>query len=119
MGEALKYEIGLPVNNYGYDMELEFDFGDAFRFCSFDSQYNSFKVHEVLTTRDDIGIYPIRVIARLFKVDGEVWDFQEVYEKTFFLTVWDDPPKEEEPWFPPDPVYYEDWPEPIVRVTKR
>ena len=92
VGDALKYEIGMPVNNYGYKMELEFDFGDAFRFCSFDSQYNSFKVHEVLTTREDIGVYPIRVIARLFKIEGEIWDFKEVYEKTFLLTVWDDPP---------------------------
>lgn len=56
-------------------MELEFYLGDSFRFASFDSRYNSFKVHEVLTTRDDIGVYPIRVIARLFSIDGEIFDF--------------------------------------------
>ena len=109
----------MPVNSYGYKMELEFVFGDAFRFCSYDQVFNTFKVHEVLTTKDDIGMYPIKVIARLFKADGEIWDFQEVYEKMFTLTVWDDPEPVEEPWFPPDPVYYEEWPEPIVRVKKR
>ena len=56
-------------------MELEFDLGDAFRFTSFDSTYNTFKVHEVLTTRDDIGVYPIKVIARLFSIEGEIFDF--------------------------------------------
>ena len=79
VGEALSYDIGLPVNNYGYKMELEFVLGDAFRFSTFDSVYNSFKVHEVLTTRDDIGVYPITVIAKLFKAEGEIWDFKEVY----------------------------------------
>ena len=66
VGEALKYDIGQPVNNYGYKMELEFVLGDAFRFSSFDSLFNSFKVHEVLTKREDVGVYPIVVIAKLF-----------------------------------------------------
>ena len=100
-------------------MELEFVMGDAFRFSSFDPEYNSFKVHEVLTTRDDIGVYPILVIARLFEADGEIWNFKEVYEKEFLLTVWDDPVPEPPAWFPPNPVYYEEWAAPIVRVDKR
>ena len=56
-------------------MELEFFMGDAFRFASFDTRYNSFKVHETLVTRADVGVYPIRVIARLFSIDGEIFDF--------------------------------------------
>ena len=107
------------MNNYGFRMELEFVLGDAFRFSSFDPVYNSFKVHEVLTTRDDIGVYPIMVIARLFEADGEIWKFSEVYEKTFMLTVWDDPVPAPPQWFPPDPIYYDEWPEPIIRVDRR
>ena len=34
------------------------------------------------------------------------------------LTVYDDPLPEPPQWFPPEVVYYEDWPEPIVRVNK-
>lgn len=33
--------------------------------------------------------------------------------------MWDDPLPVEEPWFPPDPVYIEEWPEPIIRVSKK
>ena len=69
VGEALNYMIGIPVNNYGYKMELEFDFGDAFRFCSFESKFNSFKVHGLLTKKEDVGVYPIKVTARLFSID--------------------------------------------------
>ena len=67
-----------------------------------------FKVHEVLTTRDDVGFYPIKVIAKLFKTEGEIFDFQEVYEKVFMLEVWDDPPPVEPEWFPPNPVFYDE-----------
>lgn len=118
VGEALQYKIGQPVNNYGFRMELEFDMGDAFRFATFDAQFNTFKVHEVLTTNDDIGFYPIKVIARLYKIDGEIFDFSEVYEQYFMLEVYDDPPEVEPQWFPPDPIFYDEWPVPPVRVNK-
>ena len=35
------------------------------------------------------------------------------------MTVWDDPIPEPPAWFPPDPIYYDEWAEPIVRVNKR
>ena len=36
----------------------------------------------------------------------------------FYLTVWDDPEPEVEPWFPPDPIYYPEWePENYIRTN--
>ena len=60
---------------------------------------------------EDVGVYQIRVISRLYNDD-----FDETYKRTFWLTVWDDPPEEPEPWFPPDPIYYDEWEQPIMRV---
>ena len=31
--------------------------------------------------------------------------------------MWDDPIPPEEPWFPPDPILYEEWDQPILRVN--
>ena len=86
---------------------------DAFRFAVYDEDLNLFKVNGDLTTKEDVGQYEIVVSARLFKDS-----FDETYEKTFILTIWDDPPEIPEPWFPEDPIFYEQWETPIIRVNK-
>ena len=113
VGYPLIYQLGLPSNIYGYYMEVEMFLGDAFRFATFDENLNLFKVHADLTVREDIGVYPIQVKARLFSAK-----FDETYVATFMLTVWDDPLPEEEPWFPPDPISYDEWEGPIIRQER-
>lgn len=45
--------------------------------------------------------------------------FDETYKKTFLLTVWDDPEIPEKKWFPPDPIYYDEWNFPIIKGEKQ
>ena len=42
--------------------------------------------------------------------------FDKVYKRQFSLIVWDDP-KIDLPWFPTDPIYYDEWNSPIVRAN--
>ena len=85
-------------------MEVSVIMGDAFRFTTYDKDQNMFKVHSNLVLPEDVGEYPIQVEARFFNAT-----FSETYRKTFILTIWDDPPPEEEAWFPPSPIFYPEW----------
>ena len=42
--------------------------------------------------------------------------FDKVYKRQFRLIVWDDP-KVDLPWFPTNPIYYDEWNAPIVRAN--
>ena len=88
-------------------MTVEVILGDAFRFASYDTAGNIFRVAGSETRREDEGMYDIFVTAT-FKNST----YEERYEKKFKLTIWDDP-------LPPDPlpndvIYYEEWTMPIV-----
>ena len=88
--------------------------GNAFRFCSFDKETNTFYVHGNLVENEDVGTYPIQVYARFFNET-----FTETYKEEFTLTVWNIAQEIEiEGWFPSNPIYYPEWnPEHIVRVN--
>ena len=64
-----------------------------------------FKVHSNLVKPSDVGEYRIEVKATFFNNT-----FSETYNKSFILTIWDDPPPpEKEQWFPTNPILYPDW----------
>ena len=85
-------------------MEVQTDLKDAFRFSEYDSGTNTFKVHGYMVAPEDVGTYPITLIAKFFN-ETHV----ETFEDIFYLTVWDDPVIPPEPWFPPDPIEYPNW----------
>ena len=113
VGDALKYSLGLPENTAGYIMNVEVFLGDAFRFSIYDETLNLFKVHATKLKKEDVGEYRIKVTARLKNEK-----FDDFFRKTFILTVYDDPPKVEAPWFPPNPIWYDEWGKTYARVNK-
>ena len=85
-------------------MSVDVVLGDAFRFTSFDQKSNTFRVRSDLMKAEDVGDYPIQVTARFFNST-----FDETFKRTFILTVWDDVAEPVEPWFPTDPIIYQEW----------
>ena len=76
---------------------------------------NQFKILAGATHRSDIGEYQIQM--KVYFIDGT---YEQTYQGSFQLTVWDDPEEiiieGEELWFPHDPIYETDWtPTHIVR----
>ena len=76
----------------------------AFRFATYDTELNLFKVNRDLTETEDRGTYPILVKCQVNK-----GMFSRTFRFMFILTVWDDNPLLSEPamtssWFPPDPI---------------
>ena len=104
IGESLLYSPGIQLNTYGYLMDVRADLGAANRFTEFDSERNTFKVHSNLLTKSDIGIYIIKISAKFYSEN-----YEENFRGEFLLTVWDDPEKDADPWFPPDPIEYQFW----------
>ena len=85
-------------------MEVKADLGAAFEFAEYDHNKNIFKVHSKLLEPKHVGDYMIRIEARFYNAT-----YEETFKGQFFLTVWDDPPPEPEPWRPEDPIEYQVW----------
>ena len=83
-------------------MTLQVDIGSTYPFASYDEERNIYKVAAGETTREDIGIYEIIIVATFYNET-----FSEQYAESFFLTVWDDPIPP--PPFPPETIYYPNW----------
>ena len=104
VGSGLIYSLGIPQNiDSSYDTKISLFLADAFRFASYDSELNLFKVNRDLTEAEDRGTYPILVNLRVNK-----GAYGRTYRFMFILTVWDDNPIFVGPastsWFPPDPI---------------
>lgn len=103
-GDALIYEPDSRLDDYGLEMDMEVDLGDAFRFAEYDPISNQFIIHSTLVTDEDAGVYPVDVKARYFNES-----FNAEFGKTFMLTILPHEKEPPEPWFPEDPIFYEDW----------
>lgn len=102
VGQPLIYEPLVQVNTYGYIMDLQVDIGSTYPFASYDEEKNIYKVAGGETTRSDIGIYEIVIIATFYNET-----FSEQYAESFFLTVWDDPIPP--PPYPDETIFYPEW----------
>lgn len=54
------------MNTYGYIMDLQVDIGSTYPFANYDEERNIYKVAAGETTREDIGIYEIIIVATFY-----------------------------------------------------
>lgn len=82
VGEALTYNPGIALNQFGYQMRVKFDLGAAEPFSEYLVEENAFKVNSNELTDGFIGEYTIQVNATFFNET-----YQEEHIKEFTLTV--------------------------------
>lgn len=83
IGEASIFSLGENVNMFGQATNVTVDFGFAGRFASYDPVFHAVIIWKGLSTENDLGVWPLKVISEYKDSDNKQYRF----ERSIFLDM--------------------------------